>query len=338
MKRFLFCSLILTMSLSAYSLDEEWRGFKIQNGCALYDTKDFFKLFPGNICIFLNDGSFISAGTKAIRRISREEKILWEKEGHFHHQVNLTPDGKRLLTLTSEIVERNKRKERDDVIRIFDLSGNELYRRSVIDLLPEVNLSPLDWSKAPETVALGAEIETSHVNSIYEIPANPQENKTAYMKSGNIIINSSRLGIFILSPDLRKILYHKQFPQSFFHALHDVQVGGDGNFLLFNNNVPTDGFHRWSAIQKYDPVKEKITFEWTSLPKEMFYSPACGGVQEIGKYIFFNHITNGGYVYSKKEKKVIGAVPGYNGNPKEVLPTQQLKFVDVSEFLKHHLN
>ncbi|MFL5783858.1 MAG: hypothetical protein ACJ76H_04550, partial [Bacteriovoracaceae bacterium] len=108
-------------------------------------------------------------------------------------------------------------------------------------------------------------------------------------------------------------------------------------FLYFNNRATLkeiDG-PEFSAIQKYDPVTKKVITLFEASPKEVFYSPACGGVQELGDLIFFNHILDGGYLWSVSKKELLLALPGYTDNPRSQIPTQQLKLVDVNDFFKN---
>ncbi len=112
-----------------------------------------------------------------------------------------------------------------------------------------------------------ADIETSHFNSIYEIPENKGGKKSRFLKAGNLIVNSTGIGIFILSPDLSEVLYEKSYSHSLRNEIHDVQVTPDGLFLIFNNTVndPLTSY-KYSAIQKFDPVSEKLIFDYPNGP------------------------------------------------------------------------
>ncbi len=287
------------------------------------------------MCIFLDDGSFLSATSTSLRRFSKMQEVLWEVKDIFHHQLNLSVDKKRILALASDVVTRNGKKQRDDVFIILDLDGKILARKSFLPLMVKRKIDPLLWTTGKRLQEIGADNESSHFNSIYEIPANDNENKFSWMRQGNIIVNSLRLGAFVLGPDLEKILHSKKFDFSHFHDVHDVQINSKGEYLLFNNRVSTKTDARISAIQKFDEGKNSLTFNFQSNPPEMFYSPACGGVQEFNDMFFFSHITAGGYFYSKDKDKIVLTIPGYNGNPHEIAPVQQLKLINPHEFLKH---
>ena len=322
----------LSQPLMAY----EWRALSLQNGCAVTLNEGLVKSYPGQICLFLDDGTFISTSEKGLRRFNRDQTTMWELTGQFHHQVNLSPDKKRVLALSSEVVKRGNLVERDDLLLILDVeTGKTIHRRNAREIVKDGKFIPPRWGNNRLLKAVNATLETSHFNSIYEVPKNKGETKASYLKAGNIIANSSGVGTVILSPDLRETLYFQPNPESYSHQVHDVQVSSTGEFLLFNNLVydPTLNY-AYSSINKYDPVKNKTTFKYTAEAKALFFSAACGGVQELDDdTLFFSHIVNGGFLYSRKQKKILHAFQGRNGNRLDIVPTQQLKLINFRSFL-----
>ena len=296
------------LSAATPDIEKLW----VQNGCFLYTNKNDVKSYPGMFCVFMPDGSFLSANEQALKRISPTKEVLWEVAGHFHHQMNLSQDGLRIYALSSEV-------ERDDVLMILDLNGKILRRVNTTTFAKTVSREQLN--------------DTTHFNSFYEIPENAYSASVPWMKAGNLIVNGYKMGVFIFSPDLSQVLSHHFIPRQ--NQLHDVQVTPDGEFLFFNNWAQSEDGNRFSAIQKYDPVTKKISTLFKASPKEMFYSPAGGGVQEFGDLIFFNHVSAGGFLWSVPEQKLIYALPGVNGNRGQLGSIQQLKLVDVEEFFKN---
>lgn len=313
--------------------EEDINSLWIQNGCTIYRMNGHRYSHPGNLCVFLDDGSFISATGTFIRRFSQKKEILWEIPGHFHHQMNISPDKQRILVLSSDIVKREGRKERDDAFLILSIDGKILHRQNSFEHLQSLNQGSLGWKNQKQIAIAGGEIETTHFNSIYEIPAN--NSPLPYLKAGNVIVNSSALGVYILSPDLKKVVHFEKFQFSLSHQVHDVQVTASGEILLFNNIANKPDEVTYSAIQKYDPLTKKITLSVTANPLGIFYSPACGGAQEIGDYLYFSHIVTGGYLYSKTKKAMIATSPGTNGDILMMEPVQQLKLINAENFLKN---
>lgn len=327
---------IYQVEIPAHFPESSYKDIWVQNGCTLFNKKEV-KSFPGRMCLFLDDGSFVSAELGTVRRFSPSKSIIWEIDLYAHHQMNLSVDKERILVLASEVVKRGK-KQRDDVFLIIDLNGKILARESFYPQFSSNGLKPLLWDELKTLREIDADEETSHFNSIYEIPENSYSSSVPWLKAGNIIVNSLNLGVFVFSPDLKQLLHQKKFPFSQDHMVHDVQITSHGEYLLFNNWTKNPAASRISAIQKFNEIDDEMTFDFRASPPELFYSASCGGVQEIGDYLFFSHIITGGYFYSKKEKRILYVVPGINGNGLELQPLQQLKLVNLLQHFKNSGN
>lgn len=336
---FYFMRVILFTAAVSFQLAHavDAKDFYTQNGCILFRHKET-RVFPGDMCLFFDDGTFISATLTEIRKYNKDKTISWERPGLYHHQINFSHDKKRILALGSEVIIRNTIPERDDLFLVIDVdSGNVLHEKKSEQLLSEAKLAPLALTKYPMLKQLGVQRETSHFNSISEVPEN-SGNKTPYLKPGTIVVNSKSLGIFFLSPDLKTLLHQiKLLSVSRDHSVHDVQVTKSGEIIFFNNRANDDRVpYPFSAIQKYDPVKKKITFNFSPEPKAFFFSPVRGGVQQINDdLIFFSHVTNGGYLYSTKKKTVEKTVPLLPNDIGNIQKSQQLRLVDVTKFLEN---
>lgn len=323
-------SVILSFIFNSNSVSAVTDNLSIQSGCSLESSNREKKFFPGHMCIFHDDGTLVSSSGNGIRKFSKTREILWEQHGSFHHQMNISSDKKRILTFVNELTLVDKQMRRQDVVLILDQDGKTLARISAAEILKLSGLEPMNGKNSDHQ----ADNEISHFNSIYEIPPNKREKEIPWLKSGNIIINGLFHGIFVFSPDLKILLHHLKLDKGpHGHSLHDVQVTPDGNLLYFNNHAGVGTKKRFSAIQKIDPVKKKIIFEFTARPKEMFFSAGAGGVQEIGDYIFFSHSLTGGYLYSRKNRDIVGTYPQNLGT--SVRWIQDIKMIDATEFLKN---
>ena len=71
-----------------------------------------------------------------------------------------------------------------------------------------------------------------------------------------------------------------------------------------------------------------------SNPRELFYSKACGSVQEVSKdQWLITHMINGTYLYSKKEKKILYSTSMTHLEGQQFRVIQQVKVEDLSRFL-----
>ncbi len=347
-----FVLLFCLMVSSAFATD--WKELHLTNGCRIYTmTGKQLRSFPGFMCLFFDNGNFISASETHIRLINKNSEVVWEVPGSFHHQMNLSNDGQRIMTLDSVIVETPKGKMRADVPTIISLDGKVLYRVSAEEIMKQTKQLSLDFYLNPELVRkFGVHQEISHFNSIYEIPKITARNVPAYIKEGNIIVNGLSLGIHILSPDMKTVLHQTRFPSSDYHWVHDVKVKENGNYLFYNNMdaepsrnrgaFPTTKLLSGSTIENYSSSVQEITpalknvFTFNASPKSMFFSRICGNVQEIDQdMMLFTHNLNGTFIYSKKQKTIVATIPGTHADGERIIASQEVWARPLSQFLSH---
>lgn len=349
MRLTLITSLILLLS-STVSFADPVKGLTLAAGCRLYDLSGLnFKTFPGSMCLYMDDGNFISGNETALRMFNNKNEVVWEIKGHFHHQINLTLDKQKILALSSHVTGETGKISRQDKLMVIALDGKVLHERLMVDIMKEAKSPSIDWILDPHMrTFFGSGNEVSHLNSMYEIPENKGFPKNEYLKKGNIVISGLETGIHFLTPDLSKVVHFIYLKDAILHSVHDVQVNPKGNLLFFNNAVKTNvkkrtdhpnwrafnGHH--SAIMEMDPKTQKIVSKFEATPKEMFYSKACGSVQELDKDTWlFTHILNGTYIYSKSQKKMLYSLPATHLSDHAFIPIQQVKAWDLSKFLSH---
>jgi hypothetical protein len=313
------------------------------NGCRLFSlTGDLVTAFPGTICVFLPDGAFVSATETHLRYFSKDDEIRWELPGNFHHQINLSADGKRILALSSALVAG----EREDKFLVVDLAGRVLHAQTALPLLTAAKLSRLHLSMAVKVPGMDATTEISHFNSIYEIPPRATAGGPAYLRPGNVVVNSTNLGIFVLTPDLQTLLHHSQFPSSRRHQVHDVQVTRRGTYLFFNNLVDSGQpqYHpisgpvlpeHWSAVEELDPRTLAPVHRFEGKSRLLFYSPISSNVQEVTDDVWlFTHVITGTYLYSKSRRDVFLSIPGTHYNARGYTQAQQVRAENLTDFLR----
>lgn len=334
---------IITFSLQAFATD--WKKLKFVNGCKIYNPGGYMeKNFPGAMCIFLDNGNLITSSETSVRMINPKNEVLWEVKGHFHHQMNLSYKKDKILILSSD----EKGGQREDTFNVIDLEGKVLHTQKASELLSFANLKPLNWRMNPQLfngVTLTKEI--SHFNSIYDIPPQSKKRSLSWLNEGNIVVNGSGAGIFILSPDLSRVLHHINYKGSTNNRLHDVQVKPNGNLIFFNNlvavgkpmpfyisgPVPTMNY---SAVQEINPENLNIVEEFTAKPKTMFYSWICGNIQELDDDLWlFTHFLTGTYIYSKSKKDFVASIPGTHADDQRFNPAQQVRAQDLTKFLSY---
>lgn len=321
-------SLILLLSLLSLNLAhaQEWKKFSLVNACYIMDMNGkTLKTFPGILCQFMDDGSYVSATLENVKYVDKNNAVLWEKPGQFHHQLNLSPDKKRILALSNSPIPGKKKAQ--DHLMVLDLKGNILHEAESLDYLKQLKREDHSYDLT----------EITHINSFYEIPEMDASLKLPdYIKAGNYILNDYHLGAFIVSQDLKKILHFFPMKSSVKNQTHDVQIMSNGKMLYFNNMVKNDAEISYSAIYETNLVTNEDHPLFMASPAEMFFSLFCGGAQRLDEnHILFSHMMTGTYIYSIKEKKLLSNIYKTHFIMDRFLPSQQVKAYDVRKFLSH---
>lgn len=334
---FLF-SLLLSTEIYSQKVEKLQDLSLIQDCNIISMNGDLIRSVPGKMCLFFDDGKFVSADERGIKLYDGHKSILWRMSGHFHHQLALSNDRKKILAFDSGFTEINGKKQRTDRVLIISLDGKILHEQSSLELLKMQKLPFLDWKNSPwlrdETKM---EREISHFNSIYEIPDNANNRPGSPFQKGNFIINGLTQGLFIVTPDLKKIVYHAILKTSEKHMVHDVQATKRGNIIYFNNlTAEPTGKNSFSTIHEYDLINDKIVFEFKASPEQMFFNRYCGAIQEIDDdNILFSDKFNGTYIFSRKEKKMISVIRGTHYRDFFPVYNQSTKAQNLSKFLKN---
>ncbi len=331
--RVVFFALIL--SSIAFATPEKFTGFHLLNGCDILSLDGkILKQIPGFHCIPMEDGRLITANDKFIRLLRADGSIAWEIPGIFHHQINLSPDKKRILALGSEVFNRGGQKWREDKFFVISTEGNILAQNSVRELIPQSEHIQKEIPQPMQRIdSVG--VELSHFNSIHEIPPGHHGSSDIF-KEGHIVVNSLTMGIYVLTPDLKKILYRFTYINSNSHTVHDVRVLPDGTMLLFNNYVWTKEVkYPMSSIDIIDPITQKLLYRYGGADGPHFFSSNKGGVEFLNDdYFFYSLPVNGGHLVSRKTKKVVFSSFAPNFAYNLILTTQNVRMQDLSGFLK----
>ena len=302
---------------------KSWEGFELQNACHIFNMKgETIKTFPGNYCQFLDDGSYISATGTELSLFTKNREQKWKIKGNFHHQVNFSQSKNEILVLSTLPIKRGKKTLYEDHFLIVDLNGKIIKEIRSSELIKQLG-SLKDFSPT----------QITHFNSFYDIPSQSVDGLPSYVKEGNYIINAMDIGLIFLASDFKTILHHEKFG---LHQIHDAQVLSNGKLLYFNNVASPSMDNPFSAIEEFDLLTQRKTVLFESNPKQMFFSPFRGGVQELDKdTILFSHILAGTYIYDLKKKEIILNEFKTHLFQDTFYPAQQVKARNLKKFLGH---
>jgi hypothetical protein len=322
--------LILFICLSVIASAQEWKDFQLTTGCRLFNLKgETIKVFPGDVCLYFDDGKLLTANDDGLNFYDKDFKNLWHVTGHFHHGLALSIDKKKILAMGSDFVQHQKTKKRIDKLMVISLEGKVLHEVLSTSLLKQAKIKILRRQSG------FIDVEESHFNSLLEIPAIKVNPKLSFLKEGNFIANSRDDGLFILSSDLQKVEHFQTLSQSVRHQVHDAQILANGNLLIFNNLTKgsTEKF-KFSSVQEINLATDEIMFEFTSTPKQDFYSKVSGAVQILDEdHYLISHVFDGTFIYSKSNKKIVNVIRETHLRDSKPFPTHEVRLYDLRKFL-----
>jgi hypothetical protein len=190
----------------------------------------------------------------------------------------------------------------------------------------------------PLAVDMPSDFEATHFNSIYEIsPVKNSKAHPALLKTGKYVLSGLGHGMFVVSEDLKTVAYFNPLKLSDQANVHDIQILANGHVLLFNNQ-PSEILAniKYSSIDIFDPVTDKLVYRFTSQPKGSFYSPYCGSVQPLdSSTLLFTDLLNGTYILDKNKKSFLKILRSTHDPGDKFHLVQEVKKVDLKGFLSH---
>lgn len=337
---------LLSFLLSLFTLScfaqKPWVSWHYQSGCRVFDPQGArLRDFPGQICLFFDNGSFVSRQPNGLSLYTKEKEVLWTLPGYYHHMLSLSPDKTKILALLSEVITVDGVRHKYDFFQVISLDGKVLHQGHSKDYLEHLKLPTLKRpTMGPLAVDMPSDFEATHFNSIYEIP--PVKNPKAHpalRKMGKYVLSGLGHGMFVVSEDLKTVALFNPLKHSEQANVHDIQVMESGQVLLFNNQ-PSDKRAQvnYSSIDILDPVSDKLIYRFTAQPQGSFYSPYCGSVQELdATTLLFTDLLNGTYILDKNKKSFLKILRSTHDPGDKFHLVQEVKRVDLKAFLAHWL-
>lgn len=295
-------------------------------GCSILDQNgEPVKTFPGRICQFFDDGSYVTGIESKLRFVEKGNAVRWEVPTVAHHTLNLSDDKKRILILDRVDFKVKDKMVKEDLFRIMSPEGKVIAESPAHELMAQTKKPGEEFT----------EFDLIYFNSFYEIPPlDPALKLPDYVKPGNLILNARFLGVFFVTPDLKKILHVQKMATSVNHDTHDFQVTPKGKLIYFNNRGASPANELYSTIEEYDFNTKKTEVLFVANPKSIFYSQNGGSVQRLDDdRILFAHMLTGSYFYSLKQKKILWSITKTHSAQGNYFPIQSAKAADLSAFL-----
>lgn len=309
---------------------------------------ELLRKYQGRLCVFLEDGSYISTTQKAMTRRDKFGRVLWSIDKFIHHELSLSPDKTKFFYITTDYLDYLGKLTRFDVLNISDLEGKIIKQYRLFDhkeeilKLSDVKFEKTAWHMPDEDNYPGAPYEFSHVNSIQEIPENKLGQTNTAFKQGNFIVSFNGLGlILILDHELKNILWSRKAVNKSMFSSHNVLVIPNGNILYFNNinGNPDD---EYTSIDEINPLTNEIVWQFKLVGSNFKINKLWGGCQlmEDGNLLITENSTVGKIIVVGRDKKIKREFVNHYrySKAKEGFYWYRANHLDLTKYLKNSIN
>ena len=216
----------------------------------------------------LSDCSLLTMGLgRGIARYSWEGERLWNHhfEGRFPHHDLIQLASGNIMVLT-----RTEDGAADDIQEISP-GGDVVWEwRSLDHLAGDI----ADGKRRGN--------DSTHMNSIHELPDNPWHRRgDRRFAPGNILVSVRNLNlVLIIDKTTREIVWRHEAGLDLQHEalMLDDQSARPGHLLIFNNRYASFETDRQSHVLELDPVEGSVTWSYAT---PGFFSPTAGAQQPL---------------------------------------------------------
>jgi len=200
-----------------------------------------------------------------LMKVDRNSDVVWQYEGHAHHDLDVRPDGSILVLVRSTATRSHLNGGEpvlDDNIVILDSMGREL---DSISLLEAFEQAEVDWFASHP---LPDAVDIFHTNSVESVTRGGRDQVLISIRSIDTVA--------LLDLEARVIVWAVT---GSWHKQHEAQFVG-GNLLLFDNLGPDRGPHgAWrSRVLEIDAASGDVVWSYSA---PGFFSHGAGAQQRL---------------------------------------------------------
>jgi hypothetical protein len=216
-------------------IDELWRGLDLRSSHIDVRVDRAAPRFRGTHALLSVDGSLLASDISPIVKVDLCSKLsLFKSDAIYHHSLEHDGDGNIWAAKYQEpkTVSIGRPNFVEDAIQLMDPAGKVLFQRSVVQILDENDLGHLIFGEGP------AQDDPTHLNDIEPILQDGR-----LWARGDILLSlRHRSMVLLYRPSTNRVLWSRQGP--WIHQ-HDVNVVGDGQISVLNNNALLLGGSDW---------------------------------------------------------------------------------------------
>jgi len=306
--------------------------------------ENLFQLFSP---VLANGILYFHGNNTPIFGIDAESNIINIFDDIYHHSLELTPDNKIWATNVScpinnkLIISQDCRLIRDENIVLLNLNGEELYKKSVTDLLYENDINVF---KSLDDIK-----DITHINDVQ-----PIYSKTDYWNIDDVFLSLRSLDIVLLySPKTNQIKWVSN-SMSGLKNQHDVNIISNSKISIFNNNIEYKisektkyrDVNDYSTVMVYDFKDNTYSSYLDEAMRENEIRTDTSGKGEITSSggVLIEETNSGRLIYINNQGEKVWEFYNKSNNGKVAritwhnLITEDFELKHVKDFIKTHLN
>ncbi len=238
----------------------------------------------GNLIYPTRDRSDLSAA--GIRELDPDSNVVWSYHCRIDHDMQVLDNGNLLLhTITDNMApeigpELKRQPYGIEITREKELVWEWFGEDHYADLAEQL---PADqWEYVENRIQEGFSFDWAHNNTFQVIPENEtyEQEKAAggpvRFEPGNIIFSYRSVDVIgVIDYPSGDIVW--AWGPGEIDGQHLPYMLPNGNILMYDNGTERG----WSRVIELNPLTEEIEWEYTSDPKEDFFSPFVSGAQRL---------------------------------------------------------
>jgi hypothetical protein len=250
--------------------------------------QSYCHLLPdGNLLYPTHDRSDVARGPFGIHELDTDGNVVWSVRCRTDHDFQVRQNGNLLIhTITESFCpglgpELKRHPYMIEVTRDKELVW-EWRGQEHLDELEEL-LSPAGWRHVMDRARGQFAFDWAHNNTLQVIPHNATYGKEKAagsgprFKPGNIVFSyRSNDVIGVIDRRTGRIVW--AWGPGVLDGQHKPHMLDNGNLLIFDNGT----LRGYSRVIEYNPLNDRIEWEYTAEPRESFLSRFISGAQRLG--------------------------------------------------------
>lgn len=221
-------------------------------------------------------------------KLDKDSNLLWAYKANCHHDLDIDEAGRIYLLTAREIRLNDDDAVLDNLITVLDGQGKPLKSISLFELFKKIPDKRFIRSvlaqankkqKKSRLGPFGMEIpynDVFHANTI-EVLDGRFADRSPVFKKGNILVSILKLEIAVVVDMEKEEIVWLAGPSVWKNGQHNCVLTGKGTMLVFENHYKPGQ----SRVIEFDPLTQKILWQYTGEPKNQFYSKVFGANERL---------------------------------------------------------